>query len=192
MKSLKYIALLNSGFQGRATEGNDYRIIKLKDVTKDGVVNYNELANFNSEKVNEKYILKNNDIIIKAKSGDNTAAIINTDEENVVAASHYIVIRVKDTSIIDPEYLVMYLNSDYVQNYFEIHREGSAIPIIKMKTLEDLQIKVIDIEKQKELAKIYRLLNEEKITMQQLIEAREKQFKQHLKTVIEENGEKNE
>lgn len=189
MKELKDIAILNSGHQGKVSEGNDFKQIKLKDVTRDGVINYKELSTFSSDKVHEKYILKKNDIIIKAKSGDNTAAIIDNDIENTVATSHFIIIRVRDKSIIDPEYLVMYLNSDYAQDYFNTYREGTAIPIIKMKTLEGLPIKVLPMDKQKELAKIYRLLNEEKVTMQQLIEAREKQFKQHLKNELE-RGEK--
>lgn len=189
MKILKDIAMLNSGYQGRVSEGNDFKQIKLKDVTRDGVINYKELSTFSSEKVNEKYILKKNDIIIKAKSGDNTAAIIDEEIENTVATSHFIVIRIEDENIIDPQYLAMYLNSEFAQDYFDIYREGTAIPIIKMKTLESLPIKVLSIEKQKELAKIYRLLNEEKITMQKLVEAREKQFKQYLKDELEKGGE---
>ena len=95
---------LKSGFQGKMNEGKDFKVVKLKDVTKDGVVKYKELESFNSDKVNEKYLLKKNDIILKAKSGDNTAALIKEDIDNVVAASHFIVITVKDESVLNPEY----------------------------------------------------------------------------------------
>lgn len=192
MKTLKEIAKMSSGHQGRVSEGNDFKQIKLKDVTRDGIINYEELTTFSSEKVNEKYLLKKNDIIIKSKSGDNTAAIIDKDIENTVATAHFIVIRVIDENIIDPEYLTMYLNSEYAQDYFKKYSEGTVIPIIKLKTLESLPIKMVSIEKQRELAKIYRLLNEEKVVMQKLIEAREKQFRQHLKGELEKGGEDNE
>ncbi|MFR8870776.1 TaqI-like C-terminal specificity domain-containing protein [Paraclostridium sordellii] len=191
MENLKEIAKLNSGFQGKVSQGEDFKQIKLKDVTRDGSINYGGLESFSSEKVNEKYLLKKNDIILKAKSGDNTAAIINEEVENMVATAHFIVIRVEDENIIDPEYLAMYLNSEYAQNYFKSCREGIAISIIKLKSLENLPIKMIDIEKQRELAKIYRLLNEEKDTIQKLIEAREKQFKVHLKNILEKGDDKN-
>src|SRR5690242_1226780 len=105
---LSNVCTLKSGFQGKTSEGNEFKQIRLKDVTKDGVIKYEELEGFNSEKVNEKYLLKKGDIILKAKSGDNTAAIIEEDIENVVAASHFIVITVNDNSILNPEYLVMY------------------------------------------------------------------------------------
>ncbi|CEP90230.1 EcoKI restriction-modification system protein HsdS [[Clostridium] sordellii] len=191
MKSIKDIAILNSGFQGKTSQGNNFRQIKLKDLTSYENIKYEELESFNSEKVNEKYLLKKNDIILKAKSGDNTAALINEEVENVVATSHFIVIRVKDENEIDPKYLAMYLNSEYAQNYFKSHREGTTIPIIKLKTLENLPVKKLDIEKQRDLAKIYGLLNEEKETMQKLIEIREKQFKVYLKNELEKWDRKN-
>lgn len=193
MKILKEIAILISGFQGKVLEGDSYKQIKLKDVTRDGNINYEGLESFDVDKVNEKYILKKNDIILKAKSGDNTAALINKNVKNTVATAHFIVIRVKDEykDEIDSEYLGMYLNSEYAQNYFASYREGVATPILKLKNLENLPVKKIDIKKQKELAKIYRLLNEEKETMQKLIEARDKQFKVHLRNTLEKGDVKN-
>lgn len=61
--------ILKSGFQGKTEDGGQYRQIKLKDVTKDGIIKYDELDGFNSEKFNKKYLLKKGDIILKAKSG---------------------------------------------------------------------------------------------------------------------------
>lgn len=191
MENLKTISDLSSGFQGKVSNGIKFKQIKLKDVTKDGIINYDDLETFDSEKVNEKHLLKKGDIILKAKSGDNTAAIITNDIENVVATSHYIVIRVKKESGIDPEYLTMYLNSEYAQNYFKSCREGIAVPIIKIKDIENLKVIKVDDSEQKELAKIYRLLNEEKVIMQELIKARELQFKVHLRNTLENRGEKN-
>lgn len=182
---LSNVCTLKSGFQGKTTEGNDYRQIRLKDVTKDGVIKYEELEGFNSEKVNEKYLLKKGDVILKAKSGDNTAAIIEEDIENVVTASHFIIITVNDTSVLSPEYLAAYLNSEYAQDYFKKHAEGTALPIVKIKTLEELEIKVVSLEKQKKIAKMYKLIKEEKLTMEQIIENRAKQFKAYLREILD-------
>ena len=179
------VCTLKSGFQGKTSEGEAFKIIKLKDVTKDGIIKYGELESFNSDKVNEKYLLKKNDIILKAKSGDNTAALIKEDIDNVVAASHFIVITVKDESVLNPEYLVAYLNSEYAQDYFKKNAEGTALPIVKIKTLEELDIKEIDMDKQLEVANMYNLIKEEKLTMEKLIENREKQFKAYLRKVLD-------
>jgi len=182
--NLLNVCTLKSGFQGKTTEGNDYRQIKLKDVTKDGVIKYEELESFSSERVNEKYLLKKGDIILKAKSGDNTAALIEEDVENVVPASHFIVITVNDTKVLNPEYLVAYLNSEYAQNYFKKHAEGTALPIVKIKTLEELEIKLIPLDKQKDIADMYKLIKEEKLTMEEIIENRANQFKVYLREIL--------
>lgn len=181
---LSEICILRSGFQGKTKKGNDYKQIGLRNVTKDGVIKFEELEGFNADKVNEKYILKKGDIILKAKSGDNTAAIIENDIENVVPASHFIIITIKNRSILKPDYLVAYLNSEYAQNYFKENAEGSVLSIVKIKTLEKLDIKIIEKDKQKEVAEIYKLMQREKITMKKIIENREKQFKTYLREVL--------
>lgn len=178
------ICTLKSGFQGKTSEGEAFKIIKLKDVTKDGSIKYQGLEGFNTDKMNEKFRLKKGDIILKAKSGDNTAALIKEDIENVVAASHFIVITVNDDSVLSPEYLVAYLNSEYAQDYFKKHAEGTTLPIVKIKTLEELEIKDLLMEKQLEVANMYKLIKEEKLTMEKIIENREKQFKAYLREVL--------
>ncbi|WP_252231859.1 TaqI-like C-terminal specificity domain-containing protein [Clostridium sp. ZBS15] len=178
------ICTLKSGFQGKTSEGEAFKIIKLKDVTKDGIVKYEELENFDTEKMNEKFLLKKGDIILKAKSGDNTAALIKEDIGNIVAASHFIVITVNDDSVLSPEYLVAYLNSEYAQDYFKKHAEGTTLPIIKIKTLEELEIKELAMGKQLEVANMYKLIKEEKLTMEKLIDNREKQFKAYLRELL--------
>ncbi len=182
---LSSICTLKSGFQGKTSEGNEFKQIRLKDVTKDGVIKYEELESFNCEKVNEKYLLKKGDIILKAKSGDNTAAIIEEDMENIVAASHFIIITVNDNNVLNSEYLVMYLNSEYAQDYLKKHAEGTAQPIVKIKTIEELDVRIVDLEEQKKLANMYKLIKEEKLTMEQLIENRAKQFKAYLREVLD-------
>ncbi|MGG7198532.1 TaqI-like C-terminal specificity domain-containing protein [Clostridium butyricum] len=178
---LSELCNLISGFQGKTVQGNQYSQIKLKDVTKDGKIKYDQLEKFNCDKVNDKYLLKKGDIILKAKSGDNTAALVDTDIKNIVPASHFIIISVNDTKVITPEYLVAYLNSEYAQDYFKVNAEGTALPIIKIKTLGDLEIKVVELEKQKEIADMYKLMKDEKELMEQIMENREKQFTSYLR-----------
>ena len=178
------VCILKSGFQGKTNDGEKFKVIKLKDVTKDGVIKYEELESFDSEKMNEKYLLKKGDIILKAKSGDNTAALVKEDIENVVASSHFIVITINNPSVLNPEYLVAYLNSEFAQDYLKKHAEGTTLPIVKIKTLGDLEVKKIDMDKQLEVSNIYNLVKEEKLTMEKLIENREKQLKAYLREVL--------
>ena len=87
--------------------------------------------------------------------------------------------------MLDPEYLVAYLNSEYAQDYFKKNAEGTVQPIIKIKTLEELEIKIISMEEQKKVSSLYNLIKKEKLTMELIAEKREKQFKAYLREILD-------
>ena len=112
--------------------------------------------------MNERFFLKKNDIIFKAKCAENSAALIEEDLADTVATSHFLVLTVNNINQVDPAYLAMYLNSDFAQSYFKINAQGVTVPMIRLSTLEELDVKLPDIEKQREVAKAYQLLKDEK------------------------------
>lgn len=183
---LKELVISRSGFQGKVDDGDIFSQIKLKDVNS-GIINYGELETFKSNNVLDKYLLKKGDIIFKAKSGDNTAALINEDLENTVATSHFLIATIKEEykNKINTAYITMYLNSEYAQNYFKKHAQGTALAIIKLASFEDLEIEVPALEEQNRLAELYELMLEEKQIVKQLLEQREKQLTVQLRSVIE-------
>ena len=175
---------VKSGFQGRPSEGKTYKQIKLKDVTKEGIILFDQLTEFEAQNVNERFFLKKNDIIFKAKCAENSAALIEEDLADTVATSHFLVLTVNNVNQVDPAYLAMYLNSDFAQSYFKINAQGVTVPMIRLSTLEELDVKLPTIEKQREVAKAYQLLKDEKVVMEQLIQNREKQFKAYLQNLL--------
>ncbi len=181
---LSELVNIRSGFQGRPSEGNIFRQIKLKDVDKEGNIDYGNLMEIECANMPSRFLLKKNDIIFKAKCAENSAALIEEDLEDIVATAHFLVITVNDTEQLDPGYLVTYLNSEIAQSYFKANAQGATVPMIRLSTLQELEIKVPSIEKQREVAKAYHLVKEEKAVMQQLIENREKQFKAYLQNVL--------
>jgi restriction endonuclease S subunit len=184
---LKEICDLRSGFQGKINEGDKYKQIKLKDVSKDGVINYEELEGFDAEKLADKYILRKNDIIFKAKSSDNTAALVEKSAENIVATAHFIILTIKEEfkNKLNPMYLTMFINSEVAQEYFSKHSEGTGLSIVKISSLEELDIVLPSMEEQDKLGRMYNLMIEERVTMKRLIIEREKQVKAKFRTMIE-------
>lgn len=183
------IAELRSGYQGKITENPEAqtsKLIKLKDVSKEGIIHYDEIEEVKIERILPKHLLKKGDIIFKAKSGDNTAALIDREEGNLLATAHYILVSIKEAykEKISSEYLTMYFNSEYAQSYFKAHSEGSVLPIIKMGSLEELEVIVPNLEEQQQLSELYTLMLEEKSVMQKLMAEREKQVAGKLREVI--------
>lgn len=187
-KALKELVELRSGFQGKTVEGESHKLIKLKDVQKNGIINEADLETFDTDKVTSKHLLKKGDIIFKAKSVDNTAALIEDEVENLVASAHFILMTVKEDakSKVLPEYLMMYLNSEYAQSYCKKHAQGTALPIMRLGDLENLEVTLPSIEEQRKLGELYRLMIRERITMEQMMEEREKQVAGKLRQAIEE------
>lgn len=175
---------VRSGFQGRPSEGEVIKQIKLKDVSKEGEIQFDQLTKFECASVPERFRLKKNDIIFKAKCAENSAALIPYDLEDTVATSHFLVLTVRDENQLDPAYLTMYLNSDFGQAYFKMNAQGVTVPMIRLATLEDMEIELPAIETQQEIAKVYQLMKEEKAVMEKLIQNREKQFKAYLQELL--------
>lgn len=181
---VKEFCQVKSGFQGKPSLGNIYSQIKLKDVDKEGKIDYSSLSEFEYKEMPERFLLEKNDIIFKAKCADNSAALIDVDLENTVATAHFLVLTIQDTNQVDPTYLVMYLNSDYAQSYFKSNSNGATVPMIRLSTLQELEVPLPPLEKQREIAEAYRLVKEEKAVMEQLIQNRENQFKAYLQKVL--------
>ena len=183
-KPLSELAYIRSGYQGLTSEGNRYMAVKLTNVNREGSIDFENLTEIECDNMPSRFLLKKNDIIFKAKCAENAAALIEEDLENTVATAHFLVITINDTEQLDPGYLVTYLNSDVAQAYFKANAQGATVPMIRLLTLKELEIKLPSIEKQREIAKAYRLVKQEKATMEQLIQNREKQFKAYLQRVL--------
>lgn len=184
MMKLMDLCTIKSGFQGRPSEGAIYKAIKLINVDKEGNIDLENLAEIESENMPDRFLLKKNDIIFKAKCAENSAALIETDLENTVATGHFLVITIHDTQQVDPAYLVTYLNSAVAQSYFKSNSQGATVPMIRLSTLQELEVKLPSIAKQQEIASAYQLVKEEKAVMEQLIQNREKQFKAYLQDIL--------
>lgn len=182
---------MRSGYQGKVTEDESahlVKLMKLKDVSKEGIINYEEIENVRIEKILPKHLLKQGDIIFKAKSGDNTAACIDRAEDNLLATSHYILMSVKEghKDKVLPQYLAMYLNSEYAQSYIKARSEGTVLAIVKISGLETLEVVLPTLEEQAQLSELYDLMLQERVMMQKLMLEREKQIAGKLRAIIGE------
>lgn len=183
---LKDVCTFRSGFQGKSSEGKLIKQIKLKDVTSDGEILLDQLSEISCGQPIDRYELYKNNILFKAKSTENTAACVPCDLKETVANSHFFVITVKDEEVVDPMYLTIYLNSELAQGYFKKHSQGVTSSMVRLKTLEEMEVLLPSINKQREAIKAYHLMKSERELMEKLIQNREKQFKGYFQGLLEE------
>ena len=174
---LKEIAEIKSGylfrFRLRSDKDGKIKVIQLKDVNEDGHLNIDGIysVDFNPSKRTE--FLQRGDILFKAQSNKHVATVFDSDMENVIATVHYFVLRIKSPSVISA-FLAWYLNEKVAQKYFGLNAAGTRIPIINKRALEELEVPSISLEKQEKVVVVYKLMEREKILIDDIKTKRER------------------
>lgn len=146
-------------------KGVKYRILSLSDMNSDGQIDYSLLEELQLKPIQNKYLARYKQVIIKCKGFNNEAFIIGANvPNNVVITSFYIIMEV-DTNFILPEFLLYILNKKATQHQLGKLSKGTSIPNLTISTLSDLEIDLPDLEVQAKIADFYRLT----ITQEQLM-----------------------
>ena len=178
--SMKLIALcdISTGFQGKDKEGRySYRQIKLKDVNQYEAIEYDMLDELGTDtEIPKSNLLKKGDILFKAKSGDNSVAIIEEVRDDLIASLHFFVLRVKEPGLINPDYLVGFLNSKKMQQHLKSIAVGNTVPMVRRREISSLNIPLPPFQKQVEIGNFYRLLQQERRVLKEILNKRVQQF----------------
>lgn len=99
-----------------------------------------------SASIGKQFYSQENDILYKVQQKSFAKQI--TTEMGVIIPNTYIIIRINDTSIVNPDFLTYYLNDPRVA--YEIQRQIDSTKIMKVSTsiLKELTIQLPDIEVQ--------------------------------------------
>lgn len=136
--------------------GEEYNQITIKSV-EDNKVDLNLLETIKTtKKIDDKYLIRKGDVVMKL-TAPYSAAVIDFELKNIVAASNLAIIRVNDRY--DPEYLSFILNNKNTRKQLYRFVEGTITPIIKISNLKKIKIKDKDKTEQKIHAKLFRLLS---------------------------------
>ncbi len=153
-----------------------YKMLTLKSFEQDGWLNVEELEDFESNEIlDDKYLTQEGDVIVRL-SYPNTAIVIDKDNVGLLIPSLFTVIRL-ETDILIPEYLSIYLNSDKMKRYYSKRLIGSAIQIIKTSILRNVIVRFPDINQQKKVVEINKLILKEKKLLSKLVEEKAKYHK---------------
>lgn len=160
------VAEIYPGYLSRGTikpePGGSHRLLQARNV-KAGICRFSAetLTAFKPKLSSRDVLLQNGDIVFMARGSKNYAAILQDVPENTVAAASFFIIRTTALGI-NPGYLVWYLNNRQAQYYFNVNSgTGVHMPVVRRLVLERIDIPVPSIEKQRTIAKLYRLSLEE-------------------------------
>lgn len=139
--------------------------------------------------IKDDYISRVGDIVVRLRE-PNTAVYIDEESEGMIIPSLMAIIRV-NSKMINNEYLAHYLNSTNVKRALQMQVKGTTISMIKTKDLQDIEVVIPTMEKQKSLVKLLKSSQEELQLLNQLKEQKENFTQSVLDTVTNKTKEDN-
>lgn len=163
-----------------------YNLLTLNNIETDGVFNNKPFEIFLSNaKLDKQYFTQEEDILIRL-SQPNTAVYIDENKVGLLVPSYFAIIKLKTEDFI-PQYITWYLNSNRFKKELLRYQTGSTITTTNISILKSINIKVIPMEKQKQIAKLQKLHLREKYLLKQLIDEKEKYYKAITNKLLKEN-----
>lgn len=167
--------LVLSRKQAKKESGISYKVFTLASIGKDGIIQEELIEEFQSNsQLDAELLTREGDILIRL-SNPYTAVYITKQFQNILIPSLVAVIRLKSKEYL-PEYVKVYLNSESAKN--EIYKEanGTVIATVTTKSLKDLEIPNVSMQKQKYLIHYTNAYLEEKKMTENLLELRDKEY----------------
>ncbi|MEC2113201.1 N-6 DNA methylase [Bacillus stercoris] len=178
-KPLSDLVDLYRGYNASAKDENEsgeYAVLKISDI-QDGEVNLEGVTRYsikNNAKVDNNRI-QQGDVLLSVRGVNRKAALFISDRDDVLLSQNFAGIRCSE--LLDPKFLLLYLESPIAQFYFDKHTTGTTIMTLSMKDLKELPVPFLSLDEQKKVVETFeveqRKINEEWAR----IEARQKEMK---------------
>ncbi|MFD2682602.1 restriction endonuclease subunit S [Bacillus seohaeanensis] len=164
-----------------------YRLLSLKNVSDEGIINTDSFEEFNSnDELDDHYFTKEGDVLMRL-SHPNTSVYIGKEHNGLLIPSYFAIIKV-DMNKYLPEYIAWYLNTFEVKKELERSQSGSRIPSTNKNVLKTLPVVKTTISKQKAFIELFRLHQQEKLLYKRLLEEKEVWFKGISRQILEDTN----
>lgn len=172
---LLQVAVMQVGVPFRAgldasPSGGTY-VIQMRD-TSSPVVSTEQLARADVQLKTSHHQVLPGDILFRSRGQSTTASVVREAPPNTIAAAPLMRIRVTAPNIVLPEYLNWYLNQRPAQTYFTNYAKGTMQMMVDKTTLENLEVAIPSLDKQKQIMALADLMEQEQGLMQKLSEKR--------------------
>jgi restriction endonuclease S subunit len=175
-KKITEIADVQLGYQFRrkiepADNGTNW-VIQIRNFDENRILKKGDLSRVMIDRPAEPYIINRGDILFLSRGQRNWATPIVDELTATVAVSHFFVIRPKQQTVL-PEYLAWYINQTPAQEYLHnVARRGTHMPLIPLSAFSGLTVTLPDIETQRKIVELSRLMEKEKQLLSSLQEKR--------------------
>jgi len=157
---IKDITNIQTGLFAKPSGKGDVVYLQSKHFDEKGQLRSLLHSDLKSDNIITKHMLQTGDVLFAAKGTRNFAAVYENHNKSAVASTSFFVIRIADKTLLS-EYLVWFLNHPSTQSVLKSNARGTAIPSIRKSVLDELEISLPSLEKQKLIVKLSKLANKE-------------------------------
>lgn len=179
------VGIILSRKQDRLRENNTYSYdsITLKSMQSSGLINKDNLEKvFLKDKIEKKLLTEQGDVVIRL-SEPYRAVYIDESLEGLVVPSNFAIIRLLNETI-SGEFLKFYLNSSNGRKAILKVSGGSNLNTINISNLKQIEIKILDEEKQRKFIEINKLFIKEEMLLTALIDEKRKYLSNINKNIL--------
>jgi restriction endonuclease S subunit len=140
-----------------------------------------------AEELDTKYFTQEGDILVRLRS-PSLALYIKKEDEGLLINSLLSIIRIDDENV-NAKYVAYYINSKTTERQLRLDMQSTAIPMVKTRDLENLDIVLPPLAEQKKLVALLDLAQKEQDLLQKLIDEKKQLSQTILDTIIQQNKE---
>lgn len=181
---VKELATVQMGYSFRsrleAVEDGGVAVIQMKDLRDDNTVDCGALAMIGMGDVKRHHLAQRGDLIFRTRGLLTTSAILLDDPGHAVVAAPLLRIRVTKPQVVLPEYLNWYIGQRDAQVFLTSRARGTVQKMIGKQAIEELEVALPTLEKQKTIVELASLVAREQDLLQSVAERRE----QYISTVL--------
>lgn len=138
-----------------------YRILTIKSLDNYGNMDESQFEDFSAgREIPDKYKVQAGDIFIRNSFPFTAGFFSDQTKQDTLISSNFTIIRL-DKSRILPQFLVIYLNSLTMKDFFNRVTSPSSMKFIKAETIKKIEIKEISLDKQKDIVGLYELMQKD-------------------------------
>ena len=151
-------------------EPKDVRVL-LPRAMQGGYIIDDELVIEKVGEVKDENFTHEGDVVIKL-STPYDSAYIDKDHEGIMVTSFGMLLRKKPEAELDMQYLSMFLNLPQTNSVLQAVSTGQsvAMAMLKRKTVADIEVPLLPLERQQMLADLFKAVQERKLQYTRLIE----------------------
>lgn len=175
IKLLKDIVEIGSGYTFRerldAYPDGDIAVVQMKNLGPDDCIKSADLPRVALADLGEKQLLKQGDILLRARGHFHTAAVVTESLGPAVAAAPLMLMRASPLKVL-PEYLRWFINHPRTQAILVNLAVGTHVRTLNIAAIANLEIALPSLEQQHRIAAIAELGQKEKALLHQIAEQR--------------------